>query len=70
MTVRLTILKVCKNHYIGIENFSKKKFKVIKNEHIRTLKKNDDFEFYCRSEKGFLKDILIPISDEEAFKMK
>lgn len=69
MTIRLTILKVCKDYYIGRDNYTKKKFKVVKNEHIRPLKKNDDYEFYCRREKRFLRDILIPISEEEAFKM-
>lgn len=69
MTIRLTILKVTKNYYIGKHLVTNKKFKVLKNEHIRSLRKDDDYEFYCKREKGILRDILIPISEEEAFTM-
>lgn len=69
MTARLTILKVYKDFYIGIDTFTSRKFKVIKNSHIKNLKKNDDYEFYCIRKKGLFRDILIPISEEEALKI-
>lgn len=65
MTIRLTILRVSNNYYIGRHTLTKKKFKIIKNEHIKMLKKNDDYEFYCKREKGIFRDILIPISEED-----
>ncbi|ASW42382.1 MULTISPECIES: hypothetical protein [Eubacteriales] len=69
MTVRCTIIKVKKDYYIGKNLYTNKTFKIIKNQHIRELKRNDDYEFYCKREKGLFRDILIPISEEEAFKM-
>lgn len=69
MTVRCTILKVTNSYYIGKNFCTNKTFKIMRNEHIRELKKKDDHEFYCRREKGFIRDILIPISEEEAFRM-
>jgi len=66
MTIRLTILRVTKKYYIGKNESTKKKFKILKNEHIRTLRKHDDYEFYCKREKGILVDTLIPISEVEA----
>lgn len=68
MTARCKILKVAKDYYIGKNSYSNKKFKIIRNEHIRELKRNDDYEFYCKREKGLLRDILIPISEEEALR--
>lgn len=65
ITVRLIITKVKRNYYIGKNEFSNKSYKIIKNDHIRKLKKQDDVEFYCRKEYGFLWDKLIPVSEEE-----
>ncbi|WP_300383820.1 hypothetical protein [Clostridium sp.] len=70
MTVRCTILKVTNDYYIGKSFCMNKTFKIIRNEHIRELKKKDDYEFYCRREKGLFRDILIPVSEEEAFSME
>lgn len=52
------------NYYIG-KDYNGKKYKIVKNEHIK-CKVGDDFYFYANREKGFLKDTLIPISDEMA----
>ena len=65
MTIRVTIKKVKNKYYIAKSSYNKT-FKIIKNEHIRTLYKNDDYEFYCIRTKGIFRDILIPISEEEA----
>lgn len=65
MTIRVVILKVRKKYYIGKNSFNKT-FKILKNEHIKNLNRNDDYEFYCKKQKGFFRDILIPISEEEA----
>ena len=70
MTVRCIILKVTNDYYIGKSFSTNKTLKIIRNEHIRELKRKDDYEFYCRREKRFFRDILIPISEEEAFSME
>lgn len=62
---RLIITKTKKDYYIGV-SFNGTKYKVHSNEHIGTYKVGADISFYAKKEKGFLKDILIPISDEEA----
>ena len=65
MIYRLIITKAKKDHYIGV-SFNGTKYKVHSNEHIGTYKVGADISFYAKKENGFLKDILIPISDEEA----
>ena len=71
MTIRCTILKVKKDYYIAKHNYMKKKFKIIRNENIRELKTGEDYEFYCiKKVRRIMKDILIPISEEQALSMK
>ena len=70
MIIRCTILKVKKDYYIGQHNYMKKKFKIIRNENIRELKPGADHEFFCiKKVRMVMKDILIPISEEQAFSM-
>lgn len=65
MVYRLIITKVKKYHYIGV-SFSGTKYKVYNNEYVGSYKVGSDISFYAKKESGFFKDILIPISDEEA----
>lgn len=65
MLYRLIITKIKKDYYIGV-SFNGTKYKIHKNEHIGNYKMGSDISFYAKKENGFLKDILIPISDEEA----
>lgn len=70
MIIRCTILKVKKDYYIGKNEYMNKKFKIVRNEHIRELKTGADYEFYCiKKDRNIMKDILIPISEEQAFSM-
>lgn len=63
-TFRCIIKKEKGNFFIG-EDYNGKKYNIEKNTNIR-CKVGDDFYFYARRVKGFLRDTLIPISDEEA----
>ncbi|MBD7911330.1 hypothetical protein [Clostridium cibarium] len=51
-------------YYVGVD-YNGKKYNIVKNENIR-CKVGDDFYFYAIKERGFLRDKLIPISDEMA----
>lgn len=51
-------------YYIG-QDYNGKKYKILKNEHIK-CRVGDDFYFYAEREAGVLIDKLIPISDEMA----
>lgn len=71
MLIRCIILKVKKDYYIAQHNYSKKKYKIIRNENICELNTGADHEFYCiKKVRKMMKDILIPISEEQAFSMK
>jgi len=61
---RCIIKSEAKNYFVGMD-YNGNKYKIIKNEHIK-CKIGDDFYFYANRKKGFLKDILTPISDEMA----
>ncbi|MBU3103101.1 hypothetical protein [Clostridium gasigenes] len=65
MLYRLIITKAKKNYYVGV-SFSGTKYKVYNNEYIGSYKVGSDISFYAKKESGFFKDVLIPISDEEA----
>ncbi|MBU3106748.1 hypothetical protein [Clostridium gasigenes] len=65
MLYRLIITKAKKNYYVGV-SFSGRKYKVYNNEYIGSYKVGSDISFYAKKENGFFKDVLIPISDEEA----
>lgn len=65
MLYRLIITKVKKDYYIGV-SFSGTKYKIHNNEYVGKYKVGSDISFYAKKENGFLKDLLIPISDEEA----
>ncbi|MDU2285102.1 hypothetical protein [Clostridium sp.] len=59
-TFRCIIKKEKGNFFIG-EDYNGKKYNIEKNTNIR-CKVGDDFYFYARRVKGFLRDTLIPIS--------
>ena len=63
-TFRCIIRKDKGTFFVG-EDYNGKKYTIIKNRYIRG-KVGDDFYFYAKMEKGFLRDKLIPISDEAA----
>ncbi len=65
MLYRLIITKAKKDYYVGV-SFSGTKYKVYNNEYIGSYKVGSDISFYAKKESGFFKDVLIPISDEEA----
>lgn len=65
MLYRLIITKVKKDSYIGV-SFNGTKYKVHNNDHLGNYKVGSDISFYANKETGFLRDLLIPISDEEA----
>ena len=65
MLYRLIITKAKKNYYVGV-SFSGTKYKVYNNEFIGSYKVGSDISFYAKKESGLFKDVLIPISDEEA----
>lgn len=65
MLYRLIVTKVKKDYYLGV-SFSGTKYKVFNNEHIGTYKIGSDISFYAKKENKLFKDLLIPISDEEA----
>ena len=62
---RLIITKTKKNYYIGI-SFNGTKYKVYNNDYIGQYKLGADISFYAKKQNGLFRDILIPISDEEA----
>lgn len=62
---RVVIKKETKDYFIG-KSYSDKKYKILKNEHIKNFNVGSDINFYARKEEGFFTDVLIPISDEEA----
>lgn len=61
---RCIIKSESKKYFIGVD-YNGNKYKIVKNEHIK-CRIGDDFYFYAIKKKGFLKDILTPISDEMA----
>lgn len=63
-TFRCMIRDEKNNYYIG-QDYNGKKYKILKNEHIR-CRVGDDLYFYAIKENGILRDILTPISDEMA----
>lgn len=65
MLYRLIITKVKKDYYIGV-SFTGKKYKVYNNEYLGNYKIGSDISFYAKKENKFLRELLIPISDEEA----
>lgn len=65
MLYRLIITKVKKDSYVGV-SFNGTKYNVHNNDHIGTYKVGSDISFYANKKSGFLRDLLIPISDEEA----
>lgn len=54
MTIRLTILRVAKNYYIGKNESTKKKYKILKNEHIRSLKNKMIMSFTVKERREYL----------------
>lgn len=68
MLKRVIITKVCSKYYIAKYVFDGKKCKIVRNEHIKTLAKGVDYQFYCKEQTvKFGRNLLIPISEEEAF---
>ena len=63
-TFRCKIKKDKGKFFVG-EDYNGKKYNIKKNRHIK-CRVGDDFYFYAKMEKGFLRDKLIPISDEAA----
>ena len=63
-TFRCIIKKEKSKYYIG-DDYNGKKYKILKNEHIK-CRVGDDFYFYAKKEYGILRDKLTPISDEMA----
>jgi len=63
-TFRCMIKDEKSKYYIG-QDYNGKKYKILKNDHIK-CRVGDDFYFYADKEVGILRDKLTPISDEMA----
>lgn len=61
---RCIIMTEKSKYYIG-KDYNGKKYKIVKNRHIR-CRVGDDFYFYAKMRKGLFKDVLVPISDKMA----